>query len=146
LCPASLEAVSDAHLAATPCDGEIIVGADGRLKYYNQSFAQLWSLHADELQNQPLWAEIAAYCIARDGHDAIWDIVSYATTVADPERLNDWGSVLRGNGKRISLAVSRLADGATRVIFTDNAIPSETPPTDTPSSDTPCSDTAALAA
>jgi hypothetical protein len=117
--------------------GEIIIATDGRLKHYNQAFARLWSLRADELGDQPLWTEIAAHCIARDGYDAIWDIVSYAATVADPERLNDWGSVRCGHGKRISLAMSRLSDGATRVTFTDSTLLSQTPTTtDTSSPDT----------
>jgi len=116
--------------APSECDGEIVISPDGRLKHYNQAFARLWSLHDDELRTHPLWTELAARYIARDGHDAIWDIVSYAATVADPERLNDWVSLPRSSSERISLAVSRMKDGATRIIFTVRALPAETPPTD----------------
>jgi hypothetical protein len=111
-------------------DGEIVVGADGRLKQYNRAFALQWSLDDDELCGEPLWATVVERCIARNGRDAIWDIVSCAATTAEPERLNVWGAMIRKGGTRISLSVARLADGATRMTFIAAVLPSETPPYD----------------
>ncbi len=134
--PADAEVAGDTHETAAQCHGEVIIGPDGRLKHYNSAFARLWSLRDDTLCGEPLWADIAAHCVARDGYDAIWDIVSYAATVPEPERLNDWSSSLHGNGKKVSLAVSRLDDGTTRVIFVDNIPLPPSSLTATPKSDT----------
>lgn len=100
-------------------DGAIIIGADGRLKRWNREFARQWSLRDNELRGEPLWTQIAERSIARNGRDAVWDIVSYAATTAEPERLNDWGTVMRRGGKPLSLSISRLKDGATLVRFSD---------------------------
>jgi PAS domain-containing protein len=107
-------------------DGEIVIGVDGRLQRHNQAFARQWSLSDDELRGAPLWAEIVERCIARNGRDTIWDIVSYAASTAAPERLNDWGTVIRGSGTRISVSAVRLNDGATRVTFAEAALPPDT--------------------
>ena len=68
---------------------------------------------------------------ARNGRDAIRDIVSYAVSSDEPERLNDWGTMTCGNGKRLSLSVLRLEDGATQVTFAGAALPSDSQPTGT---------------
>lgn len=109
-------------------DGEIVIGADGRVKRYNRAFAMQWSLRADELRGEPLWAAVAERCIARNGRDAFWDIVSCAATATEPERLNDWGAVTCADGERISLSFSRLKDGATKVTFADAVLPLIVPP------------------
>lgn len=114
-----------AEPTAASRDGVIIIGADGRLKEYNQAFAKQWSLRDEELRGEPLWTEIAARSIARNGRDAVWDIVSYAAISAEPERLNEWGTVIRGNGKPLSLSLSRLKDGATLVRFSDASLSAE---------------------
>lgn len=103
----------------TSRDGAIIIGIDGRLKRWNREFARQWSLRDDELRGEPLWTQIAERSIARNGRDAVWDIVSYAATTAEPERLNDWGTLMRRSGKPLSLSISRLKDGATLVRFSD---------------------------
>jgi len=109
-------------------EGEIVIGADGHLKQYNRAFAMQWSLSDDELCGEPLWADVAERCIARNGRDSIWEIVSCAAIAAEPERLNEWGAMIREGGARISLSVARLKDGATRMTFIDAALPSETAP------------------
>ncbi len=106
--------------------GEIVIGADGRLKQYNQAFAWQWALSDDELCGEPLWAEVAERCIARNGRDAIWEIVACAVTATEPERLNEWGAMNRKGAAAMSLSVARLQDGATRVTFIDAGLPSET--------------------
>jgi hypothetical protein len=120
-----LRAEQDTRQTTASHDGVVIIGADGRLKKYNQAFAKQWLLRDDELRGEPLWTDVAARGIARNGRDAIWDIVSYAAASADPERLNDWGTVMRGNGKRLSLSISRLKDGATLVRFSDASLSPE---------------------
>ncbi len=125
------DGLDNVRLLRTSDDGEIVVGADGHLKQYNQAFALQWSLSDDELRGEPLWAEVAERCIARNGRDAIWEIVACAVTAAEPERLNEWGAMIREGGARLSLSVARLKDGATRMTFIDATLPSKTPTFDT---------------
>lgn len=116
---------SDVRQPAASRDGEVVIGADGRLKSYNQAFARQWSLRDGELRGEPLWTEIAARCIARDGHNGVWNIVSSAASSTEPERFNDWGAVTRVGGKPLALKISRLKNGATLVKFADAAASSE---------------------
>jgi PAS domain-containing protein len=100
-------------------DGMAIFGMDGRLLQYNGPFAKMWQLTEAELASQPHFAEIAGLCTARIGRDGIWGIVSRGVNSAHPENLNEWSKTRRADGKLISLALSRLPNGATVVTFSD---------------------------
>ena len=100
-------------------DGMAIFGMDGRLLQYNDPFAKMWQLTEAELASQPHFAEIAGLCTARIGRDGIWGIVSRGVNSAHPENLNEWSKTRRADGKLISLALSRLPNGATVVTFSD---------------------------
>jgi PAS domain-containing protein len=100
-------------------DGIAIFGTDGRLVLYNAPFANLWRLSESELEGQPHFAEIADICSERIGRDGIWGIVSCGVNSATPERFGEWGKARRADGRIISLALSRLPNGATVVTFTD---------------------------
>lgn len=100
-------------------DGVAIIGPDGRIKIYNNAFAQLWHLMDAELANQPHIKRIAELCATRIGRDQTWEIVAAGVAAAQPERLNDWGKVGRSDGRAISLSLSRLPDGSTMATFSD---------------------------
>jgi PAS domain-containing protein len=100
-------------------DGMAIFGTDGRLVLHNSKFGKMWQLTEEELALQPHFAEIANLCTARIGRDGIWGIVSWGVNSANPESLGEWGNARRSDGKAISLALSRLPNGATVVTFTD---------------------------
>lgn len=100
-------------------EGIAIFGTDGRLVLHNALFAKMWKLSEDELGGQPHFAEIANICTARIGRDGIWGIVSCGVNSATPESFGEWGKTIRADGRIISLALSRLPNGATVVTFTD---------------------------
>jgi PAS domain-containing protein len=100
-------------------DGMAIFGTDGRLVLHNSNFAKMWRLTEDELSLQPHFADIANLCTARIGRDGIWGIVSWGVNSANPESLSEWGKARRADGRLVSLALSRLPNGATVVTFSD---------------------------
>jgi PAS domain-containing protein len=100
-------------------EGIAIFGTDGRLVLHNALFAKMWKLSEDELGGQPHFAEIANICTTRIGRDGIWGIVSCGVNSATPESFGEWGKTRRADGRIISLALSRLPNGATVVTFTD---------------------------
>jgi PAS domain-containing protein len=96
-----------------------IFGPDGHLVLHNKVFTKLWRLTEDELAGQPHFRKIANLCEARIGKDGIWSIVAAGVTSGEPERCAQWGKTPRADGRAISLAMSRLPNGATVVTFTD---------------------------
>ena len=100
-------------------DGMAVFGPDGRLKLHNDAFARLWQLSESELSGEPLLTKVAELCVARTGHDGIWNIVAEAANSAEPARYSEWGKVTRSDGRILSLSLSRLPLGATLVIFAD---------------------------
>jgi PAS domain-containing protein len=100
-------------------EGIAIFGTDGWLILHNALFATMWRLTEGELSDQPHFAEIANLCTDRIGRDGIWSIVSCGINSATPERFSEWGKARRADGRAISLALSRLPNGATVVTFTD---------------------------
>jgi len=100
-------------------DGIAIFGPDGRLVLFNAHFAKLWKLEEDELQTQPHFTKVASLAEGRVGRDGIWGIISAGIVSAEPERCNDWGKVVRADGRVISLSMSRLPNGATIATFSD---------------------------
>ncbi|MEI9887631.1 MAG: hypothetical protein WDN08_14245 [Rhizomicrobium sp.] len=110
----------------TPAAGTIVVGPDGRLKQYDAAFARQWLLRDEELGTEPHLSAIAERCAIAMGRDGIWDIVASGAASAEPERYNGWGTLRRGDGQVVSLSLSRLANGATQVIFAE--VPPASPP------------------
>ena len=100
-------------------DGMAVFGPDGRLKLHNDAFARLWQLSESELSGEPHLTKVAELCVARTGHDGIWNIVAEGANSAEPARYNEWGKVTRSDGRILSLSLSRLPLGATLVIFAD---------------------------
>jgi hypothetical protein len=108
--PNALEALSEAA---------IVVGPDGRLERYNTAFTRQWSFQEDELRGRPHLTALAARSSKLVGADAIWDIVASGAMAPDPTRYGDWGPLVRGDGRPVSLVMSRALDGGTVVIFAD---------------------------
>jgi len=99
----------------------IVLDAKGRLRAYNEAFVENWSLTEDDLRGEPHVSDLAATCAARNGSDAIWDIIESALASGEPERHDDWGVQVRADGRRIQLAFSRERDGGTTVVFNQDA-------------------------
>jgi PAS domain-containing protein len=100
-------------------EGVAIFGANGRLVLHNALFANMWRLTESDLAGQPHLSEIASLCTARIGQDGIWGIIASGVNSASPERFGEWGKATRADGRTISLALSRLPNGATLASFAD---------------------------
>jgi PAS domain-containing protein len=99
---------------------QALFGPDGRLRMHNDAFAKLWQLGERELTGEPHLTKVADLCAARIGRDGIWSMIAAGVNSTEPERLGEWGDLARADGKALSLAVTRLPDGATLVTFNDN--------------------------
>jgi PAS domain S-box-containing protein len=100
-------------------DGIAIFEPNGRLVLHNKAFAKMWRLTEDELSNQPHFSKLANLSVSHVGRDSIWNIVAAGITSGEPERCGEWGKATRADGRIISLAMSRLPNGATVVTFSD---------------------------
>jgi PAS domain-containing protein len=98
-----------------------LFGPDGRLRMHNDAFAQLWQLTEIELAGEPHLAKIADLCAGRTGRDGIWSMIAAGVNSAQPERIGEWGDLARADGRALSLGLTRLADGATLVTFSDTS-------------------------
>lgn len=118
---ASHQLLLQSHRAVlnTMADATALFGPDGRLKIHNDAFADLWRLQEDELAGEPHLTRVADLCAARIGRDGIWSMISAGVNAAEPERLGEWGQLARADGKSMTLALTRLPNGATLVTFTD---------------------------
>ena len=96
-----------------------VFGPDGRLKLHNDAFIRLWKLNEDQLSGQPHLTAVAGLCAARTGRDGIWSMVSAGVNSSEPARYGEWGHLARADGRSLSLALTRLPEGATVVSFTD---------------------------
>jgi PAS domain-containing protein len=103
----------------TVLSGIAIFGPDGRLVLHNRAFAKLWLLREEELSSLPHLNALARLAQSRTGADSIWSIVVAGITSDEPERSPQWGKAMRADGRIISVAMSRLPDGATVVTFSD---------------------------
>jgi hypothetical protein len=79
----------------------------------------MWRLTESDLTGQPHLARIGQLCERRIGQDGIWSIVAAGVSAPAPERLAEWGKAKRADGRVISLALSRLPNGATMASFAD---------------------------
>lgn len=101
-------------------DAIAVFGADGKLKANNAAFAALWRLEDGELAGEPHLAVLSRLANGRLGHSTLWDILSNGVTSNEPERYGEWSKAERVAGKLLSLALTRLPDGATMASFKDD--------------------------
>ena len=101
-------------------DGVAVFGPDGRLKLGNSSFASLWKLPAADLAEQPHVNRLAEHAGRVFGRDNTWAIISSALASDNPGSFSRWGAITRPDGKKLSLSFTRLPDGATMTMFTDD--------------------------
>ncbi|HEY4941438.1 MAG TPA: PAS-domain containing protein [Rhizomicrobium sp.] len=100
-------------------DGMAVFGTDGRLKLHNSAFADLWKFAKTELSGEPHLKQLSVSSALRFEHDNTWNIISSAVSSADPGSYSKWGTIARSDGRTLSLALTRLPDGATLVSFSD---------------------------
>lgn len=100
-------------------DDIAVFGPDGRLRQCNTAFALKWQLSDEEATSGMHLRELAKLCAMRIGRDDTWDIVASAIASDTPEIFSEWSTIVRQDGAVLSLALSRLPDGATLMTTTD---------------------------
>lgn len=95
-----------------------VFGLDGRLKFSNAAFAQVWDISERDLAGEPHVRQIAAICVEKFGEQNVWERL-IASIVTGSERRRDWGEIERSDHTVFSVALSPLPDGATLVTFAD---------------------------
>lgn len=95
-----------------------VFGLDGKLKFSNAAFAQVWDLGERDLSGEPHVRQIAAICAEKFGDQNAWERL-ISSIVTGSERQRDWGEMERSDHTVLSVALSPLPDGATLVTFGD---------------------------
>lgn len=96
-----------------------LFGPDGRLRMHNDAFARLWRMEEGDLKGAPHLTRIAALCAERMGRDGIWSMIAAGVNASAPEQFEEWGDLARADGVMLSVALTRLPDGATLLTFSD---------------------------
>ena len=100
-------------------EGVAAFGSDGRLRYYNHAFAQMWNFVPEALQNQPHIDSIINYCSASAPDKTIWDTIRSAVTGLHDIRLGLTLQIERLDERTIDCQGQPLPDGATLLTFGD---------------------------
>lgn len=100
-------------------EGVAVYGSDGRLKLFNPSFAAIWNLDAQELDNEPHIDRVIQQSRGLfDGED-IWSELHAAVTSIDDEREPIEGQIERADGVFLAYAGLPLPDGGTLLTYVD---------------------------
>ena len=100
-------------------EGVAVFASDGRLKLFNPSFASIWKLNVEALNDEPHIDEVIGWCRVLLDDDAAWDEVKHAITSIDDEREPLEGHLSRPDGSMLAYAGVPLPDGATLLTYID---------------------------
>jgi len=95
-----------------------VFGLDGKLKFYNAAFANMWELTPKDLAGEPHIRTIAAACVEKFGGADTWQSTIQAV-VSGAQGKRDLGAIERNDRTILSLTLSPLPDGALLVTFAD---------------------------
>jgi len=98
----------------------VVFSADGRLRLYNDAFAELWGLKKESLADSPDFDQVVGQC-ARLYHDrGVWQTIKSRVTNPSPEyRQQDQGVMRTSNDMTITWISQPLPNGATLIAFMD---------------------------
>jgi signal transduction histidine kinase len=99
-------------------EGVAVFGTDGRLKLHNSSFAAIWKLSHQQLQERPHIDEFIRVTQVLHGEMSTWKEISRAVTSFE-EREPLEGQMIRPDSSVIDYAVTPLPDGGTLLTFVD---------------------------
>lgn len=96
-----------------------VFGADGRLRLYNDAFAEMWDLKG-KLDDQPDFDAVIDQC-SRLFHDRnVWATIKSRVTNPSPEyRRQDQGVMRTSNDRTLTWITQPLPNGATLIAFMD---------------------------
>ncbi len=100
-------------------EGVAVFGSDGRLKYYNRTFAEMWSFMPEALQGQPHIDTIIALCRELAPEEEAWNGIRGAVAGLHDMRLGLSCRIDRTDRSIVDCAGRPLPDGATLLTFAD---------------------------
>ncbi len=100
-------------------EGLALFATDGRLRLYNPTFARIWSLAPEFLNEQPHVDQVIERARLLFGDAAMWEELKYAVTSFDTGRepLNE--RIARPDGMVLQAATVPLPDGNTLLTYAD---------------------------
>src|SRR5215472_10878546 len=99
-------------------EGEAVFAPNGRLRLYNEAFANIWRLNPHQLDGEPHIEEIISWC--RELYDAPeeWERTKAAVTALVAERAYE-SEFDRPDGSVLACAALPLPDGGTLLTYVD---------------------------
>jgi signal transduction histidine kinase len=100
-------------------EGLALFGTDGRLRLYNPTFARMWGLAPEFLDEHPHVDRVIERAKSLFGEEAMWEELKYAVTSFDTARepLNE--RIARRDGMVLQAATVPLPDGNTLLTYAD---------------------------
>lgn len=96
-----------------------VFGTNGRLKLFNPSFSQLWSLPNDLLTHEPHIDDVIQAARILYENEQAWDLIRGLTTGLTEERQGLSIRMDRNDGSVLSCTTAPLPDGSTLFTFSD---------------------------
>lgn len=100
-------------------EGVAVFATDGRLKLHNSSYASIWRLDRDELNQAPFIDEIIADVASTPDEIEAWSSIRTVVTSYLDTRQQRAGQIVRADMSVIDYATTPLPDGGTLVTFAD---------------------------
>ena len=100
-------------------EGVAVFAANGRLRLYNQAFADIWRLSSRQLDGEPHIEEIIGWCRALYDAPEEWERTKAAVTAIVAERRPYESQFDRPDGSVLSTAALPLPDGGTLLTYVD---------------------------
>lgn len=100
-------------------EGVAVFGVDGRLGLFNPAFLKIWSLHEDQLTDEPHIDLVSELCSPHCIEQNIWELLKNRVTGSDEDRSRFEIQTECANGMGLDCSVVPLPDGGTMLTFTD---------------------------
>ncbi len=100
-------------------EGVAVFATDGRLKLHNSSFASIWKLDRDDLNQSPFIDDLIAKVAREPDEVDAWSLIRTVITSYLDTRQQRSGQMVRGDMSVIDYATTPLPDGGTLVTFAD---------------------------
>ncbi|MGE0202328.1 MAG: ATP-binding protein [Hyphomicrobiaceae bacterium] len=100
-------------------EGVAVFAPDGRLRLFNNAFAQVWKISRGTLKEGPHVDEIIRQCRVLHEDDNVWARVNRAVTAISDVRKPFGGQMMRPDGSVIDFTILPLPDGQTLTTFAD---------------------------
>lgn len=100
-------------------EGVAVFATDGRLRLHNSSFASIWKLDRDDLNQTPFIDELIADVADADDEKDAWGLIRTVVTSYLDTRQQRSGQMVRGDMSVVDYATTPLPDGGTLVTFAD---------------------------